>query len=81
MAEDLAEIYTDLKRQLYLDEHRAEMPQDETERLWHWRFQFKNHWGTMHAAPVLAAIAWLVNRYWDDDEDEWSTEFDSTAQT
>ena len=81
IADDLAEIYADIKRELYLDEHRSEIPQDDSERLWHWRFQFKSHWGTRHAVHVLAAIAWLVNEYWDEYEDEWSTELDSSAQT
>ncbi len=81
IAGDLADIYADLKHELYLDEHSAEIPQDESERLWHWRWQFRNHWGTRHAAPTLAAIAWLVSEYWDEYEDEWSTELDTSAQT
>ena len=81
IADDLAEIYADIKRELYLDEHWSEIPQDESERLWHWRFQFKSHWGTRHATMVLPAIAWLVNEFWDEWEDEWSTELESSAQT
>ncbi len=77
----LAQIYADLKRELYLDEHSAQIPQDKSERLWHWRLHFRNHWGTAHAAPTLAPIAWLVNEYWDEHKDEWSTELDSSAQT
>lgn len=81
IAGDLADIYADLKRELYLDEHSAEIRQDDSERIGHWRWQFRNHWGTRHAAPTLAAIAWLVNEYWDEYEDEWSTDPDTSAQT
>jgi hypothetical protein len=50
LADDLADIYSDLKIGLALDAAGA-----NDDAIWQWRFGFENHWGR-HAAHALYAL-------------------------
>lgn len=54
LADDLADVYRDIKDGLALWEHGHPI-----EAVWHWRFHFAFHWGR-HAADALRALhIWL----------------------
>jgi hypothetical protein len=52
LADDIADIYRDLKEGLILFEARETPPEDI---VWSWRFSFYSHWGK-HAMDALLAI-------------------------
>ncbi len=52
LADDLADIYMDLKEGLVLREINRSRPQD---LIWNWRLSFDSHWGK-HAIDALHAI-------------------------
>jgi hypothetical protein len=52
LADDLADIYRDLKEGLVLSETHRACPED---MIWHWRLLFYSHWGK-HAMDALLAI-------------------------
>lgn len=56
LAEDIANIYGDLKQGLLLTAHGASI----SEVLWHWRQAFITHWG-MHATGAMRAIYWALH--------------------
>lgn len=58
VAEDLADIYRDVKEGL--DLLLANAP--ETDVVWHWRFSFRSHWGK-HAVEALRAIHGHLRRW------------------
>jgi len=76
LADDLADIYADLMQEFSRDESSGE---DSTERLWHWRWAFANHWGKYHLPRAMNAICWLVYDKWDEDKEAWSET--ETAET
>lgn len=51
LADDLADIWRDLKGPLLLLEDRGE----EADAVWEWRFSASTHWGT-HAAEAIRAV-------------------------
>ena len=54
VADDLADIYRDIKNGLSLWDHGYEV-----EAVWHWRFHFGFHWGR-HAADAIRVLhVWL----------------------
>lgn len=63
LAEDIGNIYEDLKRGLLLTAHGA----STTEVLWHWREAFKSRWG-MHATGAMRAIYWVLHHHVLEDE-------------
>lgn len=56
LAEDIANIYRDLKHGLLLTAHGA----STSEVLSHWRQAFSTHWG-MHATGAMRAIHWALH--------------------
>lgn len=52
LADDIADIYRDLKKGLQLKEEHSCQPE---QALWEWRFLFSTHWGK-HAIDALQAI-------------------------
>ncbi|MGA2569091.1 MAG: DUF5063 domain-containing protein [Terracidiphilus sp.] len=52
LADDLADIYHDLKEMLVENEAGPLSPED---RIWEWRFSFRTHWGK-HAIDALNVI-------------------------
>jgi len=56
LAEDIANIYGDLKHGLLLTAHGA----STSEVLSHWRQAFSTHWG-MHATGAMRAIYWALH--------------------
>jgi len=52
LADDLADIYRDLKEGLVLNETHQASPEDI---IWEWRFSFYSHWGK-HAIDALQTI-------------------------
>lgn len=56
LAEDIANIYGDLKHGLLLTAHGA----STSEVLAHWRQAFSTHWG-MHATGAMRAIYWALH--------------------
>lgn len=56
LAEDIANIYGDLKFGLLLTAHGA----STSEVLAHWRERFGSHWG-MHATGAMRAIYWALH--------------------
>jgi hypothetical protein len=52
LADDLADIYRDLKEGLVLKETKLRQPED---LIWEWRFAFHSHWGK-HAMDALLTI-------------------------
>lgn len=52
LADDIADIYRDLKEGLVLSEMHQARPEDI---IWHWRLLFYSHWGK-HAMDALLAI-------------------------
>ena len=57
LADDIADIYRDLKEGLVLTEKRAATPE---EVIWDWRFGFYSHWGD-HAINALRTIHNLLD--------------------
>ncbi len=56
LADDLADIYRDLKEGLNLGEARQAAPEDN---IWHWRLGYYSHWGK-HAVDALRTIHFLL---------------------
>ncbi len=56
LADDLADIYADLKDGLRI----LEQTRSVTSAVWDWRFSFMHHWGIHHLADALKAISWLL---------------------
>jgi hypothetical protein len=52
LADDIADIYRDLKKGLVLNETSRNLPEDI---IWEWRLLFHSHWGK-HAIDALLAI-------------------------
>ncbi len=52
LADDIADIYRDVKEGLVLAEARAAAPEDV---IWDWRLSFYSHWGK-HAMDALLAV-------------------------
>jgi len=52
LADDVADIYLDLKKGLALNETSRSQPEDT---IWEWRLLFDSHWGN-HAIDALLAI-------------------------
>lgn len=63
LAEDIANIYSDLKHGLLLTAHGASI----SEVLAHWRQAFSTHWG-MHATGAMRAIYWALHHRTVEDE-------------
>jgi hypothetical protein len=56
LADDIADIYRDLKEGLVLSEAQQALPEDN---IWEWRFGFYSHWGK-HAIDALRTIHFLL---------------------
>jgi hypothetical protein len=59
LADDIADIYRDLKKGLELKETSKRPPE---EVIWEWKFSFQCHWGE-HATGGLRAIYFRLQRY------------------
>jgi len=56
LADDIADIYRDLKEGITLSEARQALPEDN---IWEWRLGFYSHWGK-HAIDALLTIHFLL---------------------
>lgn len=56
LADDIADIYRDLKEGIILGEAHQAMPEDN---IWEWRLGFYSHWGK-HAIDALHTIHFLL---------------------
>lgn len=56
LADDIADIYRDLKDGVILSESHQALPEDN---IWHWRYGFHSHWGK-HAMDALRTIHCLL---------------------
>ncbi len=56
LADDIADIYRDLKDGLVLNEAHLALPE---ENIWHWRFGYYSHWGK-HAIDALRTTHFLL---------------------
>lgn len=59
LADDLMDIYSDVKRGLLMYERGAE--EDKIDAVWHWKFHFEAHWG-FHLVDALRAMHWASQR-------------------
>jgi hypothetical protein len=58
VADDLADIYRDIKNGLWLHENRH-----STEAIWEWKHSFNTHWGR-HAVGALHALhCYMADEY------------------
>jgi hypothetical protein len=57
LADDLADIYRDMKEVLVENEPSSARPED---RIWEWQFSFNSHWGR-HAIDALKVIHVLLH--------------------
>jgi hypothetical protein len=56
LADDIADIYRDVKEGLVLNEAQQALPEDN---IWEWRLGFYSHWGK-HAIDALRTIHFLL---------------------
>jgi hypothetical protein len=60
LADDLSDIYRDLKKGLFLYDHG-----DEREAAWEWQLHFRIHWGQHVVAALYALHCCSVETYFD----------------
>ncbi len=62
LADDLLDIYSDLKNPMMAIDHRSGAQMNDA--VWEWKFGFQNHYG-YHLASAIKALYWRM-RYWSD---------------